>query len=181
MALLNRYWVVINIIIVVVMIAILTIRRYDLFNTKGHRIKKSEQVLSDTKHGMLYKLNKKIRENNHILSISKLENVERLNNHKKYWNFKQKLCDLHQWRLNILESFNFSSNRLEQIEHVLQRFIMDPTDTVCKEKVTYGGVYWSHCHYIDGGKNICMNELIQERAKNECLIVSFGIANDWTF
>lgn len=59
MALLNRHWVVINIVIVVVMIAILTIRRYDLLNTKEHRIKKNEQVLSDTKHGMLYKLNEK--------------------------------------------------------------------------------------------------------------------------
>ena len=120
-------------------------------------------------------------ENDHILSISKLENVEGLNNQKKYWNFKQKLCDLDQSRLNILESFNSSSHTLEQIENVLHRFVMDPTDTVCKEKVKFGGGYWSHYHYIDGSKNKCMDELIQDIAKNECLIFSFGIANDWTF
>ena len=55
----DRYWVVINIIIVVVIIAILASHRYDLLITREHRIEKTEQVLLDTEHGMLKKPNKK--------------------------------------------------------------------------------------------------------------------------
>ena len=173
MALSRKYWVIINIIIATVMIATLTNRHDHLLNTREQRVIKTEQDLLDTKHGMSRKPNEKMLENDKISSICNLENVEVLNNHKNYWNFKQKFCGMDQKRLNILESLNLSSHPSEQIEHALHRFSMDRTDTVCKEKVTFGGGCWPHCHYIDGAKNIYMDELIQDRAKNECLIFSF--------
>ena len=122
---------------------------------------------------MSRKPNEKMLENDKISSKCNVENVEILNSHKKYWNFKQKFWGMDHTQLNILESLNFSSHPLEEVEHVLHRFSMDPTDTVCKQKVTYGGGYWPHYHYVDGDKNICMDEPIQDRAKNECLIFSF--------
>ena len=33
----------------------------------------------------------------------------------------------------------------------------------------------------DGEKFICLDNLIHDIKKEECLVYSFGIANDWTF
>ena len=91
------------------------------------------------------------------------------------------MCELDKSRLTYLEKYDFSKQTNDQIEDALHAFIMDPTDTVCKEKHRFGGSYLSYCHYVDGGKYVCMDELIYDIENNECVIFSFGIANDWTF
>ena len=58
---------------------------------------------------------------------------------------------------------------------------MNPMNTVCMERHRFGGNYLPHCHYIDGGKYVCMDEYMDDILNNECVIFSFGIANDWTF
>ena len=57
-----------------------------------------------------------------------------MNKQGNYQNFKKKLCELDKWRLTNLEKFDFSKHTSEQIENTLHAFVMDPTDTACKEK-----------------------------------------------
>ena len=110
-----------------------------------------------------------------------MEKILAMNYKENYRNFKKKLCELDKLRLTNLESFDFSKHTSKQIENALHAFIMDPTDTVCKEKHRFGGSYRLFCHYVDGGKIVCIDKLISDIANNECVIFSFGIAHDWTF
>ena len=59
--------------------------------------------------------------------------------------------------------------------------MMNPYDTVCMLKSRLGGMFNSHCKFMDGQKYFCMDDLIEDIQKEECLVYSFGIANDWTF
>jgi hypothetical protein len=45
----------------------------------------------------------------------------------------------------------------------------------------FGGYWLSHCGALDGHKFVCLDKFFKDVAKGECLIYSFGIANDWTF
>ena len=112
---------------------------------------------------------------------SYVENEAVIEKQGKYRKFKKKLCKLNKSRLINLERFDFSKQKGEQIESTLHAFIMDPTDTACKEKHRFGGGYLSYCHYVDGGKYMCMDELIYNILNNECVIFSFGISHEWTF
>lgn len=94
---------------------------------------------------------------------------------------KNVLCELDKLRLAKIETFNFTKFSDDQIEDALHDFIMDPTDTVCKSKHRFGGRYLTECKYTDGGKYVCIDELFDDIVNNQCVIFSFGIANDWTF
>ena len=110
-----------------------------------------------------------------------MENIFAKNNNERYQHFKKKLRELDKSRLTNLENFNFLKYTSEQIVNALHAFNMDPTDTACKEKHRLGGGYLSYCRYVDGGKVVCMDELIHDIENSECVIFSFGIANDMTF
>ena len=107
---------------------------------------------------------------------SYVENEAVIEKQGKYRKFKKKLCKLNKSRLINLERFDFSKQKSEQIESTLHAFIMNPTDTAW-----FGGGYLSYCHYVDGGKYICMDELIYDILNSECVIFSFGISHNWTF
>ena len=59
--------------------------------------------------------------------------------------------------------------------------VMDTYDTVCHVKNRLGGQYLSGCHVMDGQKYLCMDELMEDISKHECLVYSFGIGGDWSF
>ena len=59
--------------------------------------------------------------------------------------------------------------------------VMDTYSTVCHVKKRLGGVYENHCHVMDGQKYICMDDLAEDIRKQECLIYTFGIRDDWSF
>ena len=58
---------------------------------------------------------------------------------------------------------------------------MDTFDTVCNHKIKLGGKYLSKCHVMDGQKFICMDEVMKDIQKQECIVYSFGIGGDWSF
>ena len=70
-----------------------------------------------------------------------MENIFAKNNNEKYQHFKKKLRELDKSRLTNLENFNFLKHTSEQIVNALHAFIMDSTDTACKEKHRFGGGY----------------------------------------
>ena len=61
------------------------------------------------------------------------------------------------------------------------RIIMDTFDTVCHVKARLGGKYLSWCHVMDGQKYVCMDDLMDDISRQDCLVYSFGIGGDWTF
>ena len=48
-------------------------------------------------------------------------------------------------------------------------------------KVRLGGMYLGGCHVYDGQKYVCMDELMEDMERQECIVYSFGIGGDWTF
>ena len=175
----SRYWIVIAVVVAVFLIAILTSRHYQVVKVTERETYKLGKVVPVKDYGLVKDTMKKIQ--NMLQAKPAIsENVER-NKQENYKKYKKQLCELDKSRLTYLEKFDFSSQTNDQIEDALHAFIMDPTDTVCKEKHRFGGSYHPHCHYVDGGKYVCMDELIYDIANNECVIFSFGIANDWTF
>ena len=164
-----RYWALISVIVFVVLLAIFTCRH-------NLSIKTSQQKTYEANRG-----NSKIQNNYKFSLKSCLENEAVLNKQENYQNLKKKLCELDKSRLTDLEKFDFANHTNEQIQNALHRFIMDPTDTACKEKHRFGGGYLQKCHYVDGGKFVCMDELIYDIMNNECVIFSFGILDDWSF
>ena len=183
MVLPSRYWALISIISFVVLVAIFTRRQYQPINTSQQKTYEANKVVPVFDSGSLKATSEtpNIKKNKDFPLKLSLENENVMNKQDNYQNFKNKLCELDKLRLRNLEKIDFSKQTNEQIENALQAFIMDPTDTVCKEKHRFGGDYRSFCHYLDGGKFVCMDELIYDIANNECVIFSFGIANDWTF
>ena len=183
MALPSRYWTLITVIMFVVFLAIFTRHQYKSINTPQQKTYKADKVVTVFDYGSL-KATSEIQKIKKIKTFplkSYLENEIVINKQENYQNFKKKLCELDKLRLTDLEKFDFSKQTNEQIENALHAFVMDPTDTACKEKHRFGGGYLSYCHYVDGGKFVCMDELIYDIANNECVIFSFGIASDWTF
>ena len=110
MVLLSRYWVLISINLFVTLIAIFNRRHYLSVNT-------SQQKTHEPY----------------------LENEVVVNKQENYQNFEKKLCKLDKLRLTNLENFDFSKHTKGQCENAIHAFIMDPTDTVCKERHRFGG------------------------------------------
>lgn len=45
----------------------------------------------------------------------------------------------------------------------------------------FGGVWLGGYGCLDGHKFVCLDNLYEDVLKNECLIYSFGINNEWSF
>ena len=51
----------------------------------------------------------------------------------------------------------------------------------CQIVKKIGGTWQNNCGFLDGEKFICMDVLYDAIQRNECLVYSFGLANDWNF
>ena len=58
---------------------------------------------------------------------------------------------------------------------------MNPHNGRCSNIQRLGGRYLSGCHYWDGHKFVCTDELHKDIENNECLVYSFGIGKDFSF
>ena len=179
----SRYRALISIIVFVALFAIFTRHHYLPIIISQQKTYDSNKDIPVLDYGSLRGISEIQKIQNHKNSplASYVENEAVIDKQGIYRKFKKKLCKLDKSRLINLERFNFSKQKSEQIENTLHAFIMDPTDTACKEKHRFGGDYLSYCHYVDGGKYVCMDELIYDILNNECVIFSFGISDDWTF
>jgi hypothetical protein len=52
---------------------------------------------------------------------------------------------------------------------------------VCTVGKQIGGEWLGNCGHFDGQKFVCLDKLYEDVRRNECLVYSFGIANDWSF
>ena len=57
-----------------------------------------------------------------------------------------------------------------------------PIPNVCRVGKIFGGHMWSPSDAsTDGLKYICMDKLYKSIKANECLVYTFGLADDWSF
>ena len=52
---------------------------------------------------------------------------------------------------------------------------------VCKVFKTMGGRWSKYCGFLDGEKLVCMDGLYEAFRSRNCLVYSFGLADDWDF
>ena len=102
--------------------------------------------------------------------------------------YQRKLCDLDKANIDKLRNFNmtvkriFNSNKVvNYINDFFHQFIQNPHRAYCKEIKRFGGYFNPVCKFTDGSKFVCMDELLKDIENGECLIYSFGVAEDWTF
>ena len=177
----SRYWILIAVVVAVFLIVILTSRHYHVSKITKRGTYKSNKLVPVIDNGLLKNIQNMNNMNKLQSNPAISQNVAQLNQQESYKKYKKQLCELDKSRLIFLEKFDFSKQTNDQIENALHAVVMDPTDTACKAKHRFGGSYLSHCHYVDGGKYVCMDELFYDIENNECVIFSFGIADDWTF
>ena len=56
-----------------------------------------------------------------------------------------------------------------------------PLQSVCNVGKFFGGQWLDGCGGMDGHKFVCLDKLYADVQSGNCLIYSFGIADDWTF
>ena len=61
------------------------------------------------------------------------------------------------------------------------KLIQEPVVTACLDLKPLGGTYWTKCKLHNGHKFTCMDDIPSDIAKDECLIYSFGINDDWSY
>lgn len=92
--------------------------------------------------------------------------------------YYQKFCRIDRSRMQRLRNANPSNISLDEFHTILQ----DPFETVCKMKHRLGGEFRkSICKIYDGHKYLCMDGLIDDIERKQCVVYSFGIAGDWSF
>ena len=116
------------------------------------------------------------------------DSVGHHNYHRSYHKYQKKLCDLDKQSIDKLSKYSVSADQLHNdtknakyVQDFFHGFIQNPHLSFCKEIKRFGGRYLRFCKYFDGQKYVCMDNFIKDIASSECLIYSFGVANDWTF
>ena len=132
----SRYRALISIIVFVALFAIFTRHHYLPIIISQQKTYDSNKDIPVLDYGSLRGISEIQKIQNHKNSplASYVENEAVIDKQGIYRKFKKKLCKLDKSRLINLERFNFSKQKSEQIENTLHAFIMDPTDTACKEK-----------------------------------------------
>ena len=102
--------------------------------------------------------------------------------------YQRKLCELDRPSIQKLKAYNTTVKRtfntkkvVDYVNNFFHEFVQNPHRSYCKEMKRFGGGYNSACKFTDGSKFVCMDELLLDIENGECLIYSFGVAEDWTF
>ena len=106
------------------------------------------------------------------------DRVKSLSSFEKSYNY---VCDSDNERMKWLEGIDFKHTRPDELHSLFYNFVGNPHQGTCSNLQRIGGKYLGGCHYWDGHKYICMPEVISDLEKDECLIYSFGVAQDWSF
>ena len=102
--------------------------------------------------------------------------------------YQRKLCELDRPNIDGLRIFNMTVKRVfntkkvtDYINDFFHQFVQNPHRAYCKEIKRFGGQYNPVCKFTDGSKFVCMDQLLKDIENGECLIYSFGVADDWSF
>lgn len=81
--------------------------------------------------------------------------------------------------LDPFEEYNgvaFASDNA--VRDAFYRVVGMPLQTPCNVAKKLGGKWLYRCGFVDGDKHVCMDAL---KEGEECLVYSFGVADDWSF
>jgi len=113
----------------------------------------------------------------------------------------EKLKDVDSKRNQLLWDEVENAGDINSIREFVYRFVNHPLQGICKGKPVlyfmkalindhfhhfqvgkyFGGIWISGYGCLDGHKYVCLDNLYEDVMKNECLIYSFGINNEWSF
>ena len=93
----------------------------------------------------------------------------------------EQICLIDKEKTELLKNIDFQSITNDELRDLFHQIIMNPHNGRCTALQRFGGVYRSDCKYWDGQKFMCMPDVYEDIENNECLIYSFGIANDYSF
>ena len=97
-------------------------------------------------------------------------------------NYHKTLCQLDHTRLKALEHIDFENEPARHLEQLFHEFVTNPFNSACQELKRFGGRYINGCgQYPDGHKYVCMDDILRDIETGNCLVYSFGIADDWSF
>ncbi len=84
-------------------------------------------------------------------------------------------------QLDRIDPDNLMNLRLIDVRNLFYGLLSQPLQTVCKVAKKIGGEWLGNCGWFDGEKYVCMDHLKKAVEKKECLVYSFGLADDWSF
>ena len=93
----------------------------------------------------------------------------------------EQICLIDKEKTELLKNIDFQSITNDELRDLFHQIIMNPHNGRCSTLQRFGGVYRPDCKYWDGQKFMCMPDVYEDIENNECLIYSFGIANDYSF
>ena len=108
--------------------------------------------------------------------------------------YHEQLCEMDREHVKELQNFNatlpkipktfqamISSKTADYINDFLHKFVQTPQHSYCNSMQKFGGKFHPICKFTDGAKFVCMDSILKDIDNDECLIYSFGVAEDWTF
>ena len=93
----------------------------------------------------------------------------------------EQICLIDKEKTDLIKNIDFQSTTNDELRDLFHQIIMNPHIGRCTTLQRFGGFYRSDCKYWDGQKFMCMPDVYEDIENNECLIYSFGIANDYSF
>ena len=93
----------------------------------------------------------------------------------------EQICLIDKEKTELLKNIDFQSTTNDELRDLFHQIIMNPHIGRCTTLQRFGGFYRSDCKYWDGQKFMCMPDVYEDIENNECLIYSFGVANDYSF
>ena len=91
------------------------------------------------------------------------------------------ICNADKEKTEFIKNISFKTQSVENLKNIFSNVIMNPHVGRCSNIQRFGGRYLSMCHYWDGHKFVCTDEIQRDIEKKECLVYSFGISDDWSF
>ena len=91
------------------------------------------------------------------------------------------ICKLDKEKTERLKNVDSETQNSENLKNLFNNFVMSPYNGRCTNIQRFGGRYLSMCHYWDGHKFLCIDEVHKDIEQNECLVYSFGVSDDWSF
>ncbi len=70
---------------------------------------------------------------------------------------------------------------VSKLRNEYYRMVSETQQTACNVIKRIGGRWIKECGFLDGEKIVCMDNLHEAVKKGQCLIYSFGLAEDWDF
>jgi hypothetical protein len=105
-----------------------------------------------------------------------------------------KFGQISQWSNSLLTLKTQDQSRIDQltssaaensdkfsVKNKYYKMIAQPLETICHVLKRVAGRWSQNCGFLDGEKLLCMDGIYTAVKSGNCLVYSFGLADDWDF